>query len=64
MKNVLIHKNRNEKFPDLEWTDEKNDLVFTPESLNFNTIIRAFAKNPLQRQFLEKKVCHYYLVED
>ena len=62
--NLKIHKIKDEQIPKLEWTNEENDLVFTPESLNFNTFIRAFAKNKLQWQFLERKICFYYLVEN
>lgn len=62
--NLKIHKKKDGQIPEFEWTDEENDLVFTPESLNFNTFIRAFAKNKLQWQFLEKKLCFYYLIEN
>ena len=62
--NLKITKSIAEKIPKIEWTNEENDLVFTPESLNFNTFIRAFSKNKLQRQFLERKLCDYYLIEN
>lgn len=62
--NLKIQKRFDKQIPEIEWTDEENDLVFTPESLNFNTFIRAFSKNKLQRQFLEHKICDFYLVEN
>lgn len=62
--NLKIKKKIDEMIPEIEWTNEENDLVFTPESLNFNTFIRAFSKNKLQRQFLERKLCNYYLIEN
>lgn len=63
MKNFYIHKDKAGWVPEYEWTEDENDLVFTPESLNFNTFIRAFAKNKLERRYLEWKICKYFLAE-
>jgi len=51
--------------PSFEWTDKADaPNCFTKDALNFNTFIRAFTHNRLEWQWLEGKVCYYFLVDD
>lgn len=59
-----IIKNKSRE-PTLTWTirdDAPN--CFTKDALNFNTFIRAFTHNKLEWQWLERKVCYYFLIDD
>lgn len=37
---------------------------FTKDSMNFNTIVRAFAHNKLQWNYIERKLCDCFNVEN
>lgn len=56
------------KEPQLFWTkiqtNENRLFTFDKQSVNFNTIIRAFAHNELQWRYIENKLCWYFRVEN
>ncbi|MBO7715018.1 MAG: hypothetical protein J6S85_15730 [Methanobrevibacter sp.] len=45
-------------------TPENGLFTFDKQSVNFNTIIRAFAHNQLQWRYIESKLCNYFRVEN
>lgn len=66
---LFIRKPKKEwKEPQLFWTKvltmENGLFTFSKESVNFNTIIRAFAHNQLQWRYIENKLCNYFRVEN
>lgn len=65
---LYIEKPVNEWEPRLSWNQiftSKNRLfTFEKQSVNFNTIIRAFAHNQLQWKYIENKLCNYFRVEN
>lgn len=65
---LYIKKPVKEWEPRMFWTQiltpENRLFTFDKQSVNFNTIIRAFAHNQLQWRYIENKLCNYFRVEN
>jgi hypothetical protein len=65
---LYIKKPKKEWEPKMFWTQiltpENGLFTFDKQSVNFNTIIRAFAHNQLQWRYIENKLCNYFRVEN
>ena len=66
MENYLYIKKPKKGLPTLNWTsvitNENRPFTFDKESLNFNTIIRAFSHSQIQWRYIENKLCNYFRV--
>lgn len=66
--NYLYIKKPKKGLPSLNWTQvltpENRLFTFDKQSVNFNTIIRAFARNQLQWRYLENRLCNYFRIEN
>ena len=68
MENYLYIKKPKKGSPSIHWTKvitaDNRVFTFDKESVNFNTIIRAFARNQLQWRYIENKLCNYFMVNN